>query len=178
MTPDQKRELKKRGKLIVEQRSAALHEALRQAIPSLSIKGFQTARANEEWFRKHFESIPAAEISRRFIVTSANDLGIASPFVECLSCHDVLHTYPNESTRCSCGSLTVTFRKPRRGLPPVVSARDDRARNVVLTAKGEHYKVLRASVADGANLMLFLGGLKRRHPPTSPICRELQTPIL
>ncbi len=136
MTPDQKRALKKRGKLIVEQRSAALHEAHRQAIPNLSIEGFQTARANEEWLREHYESIPAAEVSRRFVVTAAGDLGFTSPFVECLNCHDVLHTYPNDSTRCSCGSLTVTFRKPRRGHPPVVSARDDRARTVVLTAKG------------------------------------------
>ncbi len=136
MTPDQKRELKKRGKLIVEQRSAALHEAHRQATPNLSIKGFQTARANEEWLREHYESMPAAEVSRRFVLTAAEDLGFASPFVKCLSCHDILHTYPRDSIQCSCGSLTVTFRKPRRGLPPVVSARDDKARTVVLTAKG------------------------------------------
>lgn len=136
MTPDQKSELRKRGKLIVEQRSAALHAAHRQAIPNLSIEGLQTARANKEWLRKHYESIPAAEVWRRFVVTSAEDLGFTSPFVQCLSCHDVLHSYPNDSTQCSCGSLTVTFRKPRRGGPPVVSAQDDKARTVVLTPKG------------------------------------------
>lgn len=136
MTPDQKRELKKRGKLIVEQRSALIRETFHQAIPNLSIASFQTARANKEWLQEHYQSIPAAEVSRRFVVTAADALGVVSPFVECLSCHDVLYTYPNDSTRCCCGSLTVTFRKPRRGLPPVVSARDDSARAVVLTAKG------------------------------------------
>jgi hypothetical protein len=136
MTSDQKRELKKRGKSIVEQRSAALHAAHRQAIPNLSIEGLQTARANDEWLREHYECIPAAEVSRRFVLTAAKDLGFTSPFVECLRCRDVLHTYPRDSTQCSCGSLTVTFRKPRRGLPPEVSARDDKARSIVLTAKG------------------------------------------
>lgn len=135
MTPDQKRELTKKGKLIVEQRSAALHEAHRQASPNLSIEGYHTARANEAWLREHNEIIPAAEVSRRFVVTSAEDLGFASAFVECLSCHDILHSYPRDSTQCSCGNLTVTFRKPRRGGPPVVSALDDRARTVVMTAK-------------------------------------------
>lgn len=136
MTPDQKRELKKRGKLIVEQRSTALHQAHRQAIPNLSIEGFKTARANEEWMREHYQHMLAADVSRRFVVTLAQDLGFPSPFVECLSCHDILHTYPNDSTQCSCGGLTVTFNKPRRGRPPRVSARDDKARNVVLTARG------------------------------------------
>jgi hypothetical protein len=136
MTPDKKRELKKRGKLLVEQRSAALHEAHRQAIPNVSIEEFKMARTNEEWLREHYEHVPAAEVSRRFIVTAAEAFGQPSVFVECLSCHDVLHTYPDDSTQCSCGGLTVTFKKPRNGLPPVVSARDDKARTVALTAKG------------------------------------------
>ena len=136
MTPEQKRELKKHGKLIVERRSVALHEARRQAIPTLSVDSFQTARANERWLREHREHITATEASRRFVVTPAADLGQTSPFVECLSCHDVLHTYPQDSTHCSCGSLTVTFGTPRRGGPPVVSARGDKARAVALTAKG------------------------------------------
>jgi len=136
MTPEQKRELKSRGKLIAEQQSIARHQAHRQAIPTLSVEGFLAARANEQWLREHPECIPAAEASRRFVVTSAADLGETSPYVECLSCHDILHTYPDESTRCSCGGLTVSFRTPRRGGPPVVSARDEKARAVVLTARG------------------------------------------
>lgn len=136
MTPDQKREMKKRGKMIAEQRSAALHEALRQAIPNISTQALKMARANEAWLREHYEHIPASEALQRFVLTAAEKLGETSPFVECLSCHDVLHSYPRESTQCSCGGLTVTFRKPRRGRPPEVSALDKKAHTVVLRAKG------------------------------------------
>lgn len=136
MTPEEKRELKKQGKLIVEKRSAALHEAYRHATPNLEPLAFQTAKANEQWLIKNREHILAVEVSKRFVVTPADELGWHSAFVECLNCHDVLHTYPSESTQCGCGTLSVTFKKPRRGLPPMVSARDNKARTVVLIAKG------------------------------------------
>jgi hypothetical protein len=135
MTSDRRRELKKQGKLAVEKRSAAFRDAFDQARP-LSITGHRTARENEAWLREHMEYIPAAEVSRRFVVAPAAELGDVSPFVECMSCHDVLYNYPRESTQCSCGGLKVTFPKSRRGRPPVITARDDMARAVSLFAKG------------------------------------------
>jgi hypothetical protein len=135
MTPEEKRQLRNEGKLIVEKRSAALRQALRMATPNVSLSGFRTEKANEQWLSEHMEYMPAAEVAKRFVVTPAEELGWPSPFVECLNCHDVLYTYPRESKQCSCGGLTVTFPKRRRGRPPKVLARDDKARNVVLTAK-------------------------------------------
>jgi hypothetical protein len=136
MTSEEKRTLKKKGKRIVEKRSTALREMFHQAMPALSPLAFRAQRANRDWLREHREHIPAVEISKRFVVTLAEELGTVSPFVECLVCHDVLYTYPEQSTKCSCGALTVTFPKARRGMPPKISARDDKARIVVLTPKG------------------------------------------
>jgi hypothetical protein len=135
MTADEKRRLKKEGKLIIEKRSAALRETFRHALADMSLRGCRARKANEQWLWEHREYVPAADVKNRFVVTPAEELGEPSAFVECLVCHDVLHSYPDDSTHCSCGSLTVTFRKPRRGLPPVVAARDDKARTVILTAK-------------------------------------------
>lgn len=135
MTPEQRRERKKEGRRIVEERSEALHAAQREAIGEPSIEGLMRVRGNEEWLRRHPERVPAEEAVKRFVVTAASDLGLTSPYVECLSCHDILHSYPERSTQCRCGSLTVTFRATRRSGPPVVAARDDRARTVVLTAR-------------------------------------------
>ena len=132
MTSEEKRQLKKQGKLIVEKRSAVLHKAT-SSILSLS---HRATKANEQWLSEHREHITAAEVSKRFVVTSAVELGWPSPFIECLKCHDVLHSYPDESTKCSCGSLSVTFGKTRRGNPPKISACGEKARTVVLMSKG------------------------------------------
>ncbi|MFO1482542.1 MAG: hypothetical protein U1F71_04175 [Verrucomicrobiaceae bacterium] len=137
MTPEEKRELKKRGKQIVEQRSAALHNALKQANPAPIasdewVQNYRTQNQNQHWLSEHLPGhIPATEVARRFVLLPARDAGHAEPWIECLVCHDVLHSYPLHSTHCSCGTVVITYARP-----PRITARDDQARAVKLIARG------------------------------------------
>jgi len=137
MTPEEKRELRRRGKQILEQRSAALHDALRRANPSpiTSEEWVQNHRAqkeNERWLCEHQpEHMVASEVAQRFVLLSAEETGHAEPWIECLDCHDILHSYPRRSTLCSCGTVVITYSRP-----PRIWAHDDRARAVRLMARG------------------------------------------
>lgn len=136
MTPEEKRRLKGEGKKIVEEQSNILKEAFAKTLPPANspqwADAYRNLRANEEWLRQNREHILAAEAAKRFVVIA----GATSGFVECLDCHDILYTWPQDSIRCTCGSLTVTFPGRGRGRPPKITARGDRARNVHLIAKG------------------------------------------
>jgi hypothetical protein len=137
MTPEEKRELKKRGKQIVGQRSAALHDALRRANPAPVgsdewVQNYLAEKENEKWLFEHQpEHILASEASQRFVLLSAEETGHPEPWIECLDCHDILHSYPRRSTQCSCGTVVIKISRP-----PRVTARDDRARAVRLIARG------------------------------------------
>ena len=137
MTPDEKRELKKRGKQIVEQRSAALHDALRQANPAPIasdewVQNYRAQNENQQWLSEHLpEHIPATEVVQRFVLLPSQETGRTAPWIECLVCHDVLHSFPRHSTHCSCGTVVIIY-----GRPPRITARDDRARAVGLIARG------------------------------------------
>jgi hypothetical protein len=137
MTPEEKRDLKFRGKQIVEQRSATINEALKKANPAPVgsdewVKNYRTVRDNEKWLsQQQPERILADEVAHRFVLLSAQETGRVEPWVECLECHDVLHSYPLHSTQCSCGTVTITY-----GRPPRVKAKGDKARSVGLIAKG------------------------------------------
>ena len=137
MTPEEKRELRRRGKQIVEQRSAALHDALRRANPAPItseewVQNYRVQKENERWLFEHQpEHIVASEVAQRFMLLSAEETGHAEPWIECLNCHDILHSYPRRSTQCSCGTVVITCSRP-----PRIRARDDRARAVRLMARG------------------------------------------
>ena len=137
MTPEEKRELRRRGKQIVEQRSAALHDALRRANPAPItseewVQNYRAQKENERWLCEHRpEHMVASEVAQRFVLLSAEETGHAEPWIECLDCHDILHSYPRRSTQCSCGTVVITYSRP-----PRIRARDDRARAVRLMARG------------------------------------------
>lgn len=137
MTPEEKRRLKKKGKQIVAQHSAAVREVLRLVNPApLSsaewVANYRTQQANKKWLADHCrEHILAKEIAKRFVLLSAQESNIPGAHVECLDCHDVLHTYPQNSLKCSCGTVVITYRRP-----PKITARGDRARLVLLIPKG------------------------------------------
>jgi hypothetical protein len=137
MTPEEKRKLKRHGKEVAEQRSAAFLDALKQANPApvgsdLWVQNYKTERENERWLAQQQPThILASEVVKRFIPVSAQDTGTVEPWVECLDCHDVLHTYPPHSTQCSCGTVQVKYARP-----PRITAKNDHVRNVRLIARG------------------------------------------
>jgi hypothetical protein len=137
MTPETKRRLKKEGKAVAAARSAALRNALHAANPAPLgsdewMENDRRAKANEAWLREtQPEHLSASEAAERFLAVPADELGVPGPYVECLSCHDVLYSYPKFSLGCRCGSLTIKSSKP-----PHIVASGDRARAVVLFAKG------------------------------------------
>ncbi|RXK55098.1 hypothetical protein ESB00_04150 [Oleiharenicola lentus] len=120
MNPETKRSLKKEGKALAAQRSAAWQAALTRANPApigsdAWMQNHLRARVNEAWFaEKQRDHISAIEASSRFVLISSEETGQPEPYAECMSCHDLLYSAPKKAVTCTCGSLSVSAGKRPR----------------------------------------------------------------
>ena len=123
-------------KLLVEKRSAAIRKAVERTLPVGTthqwVEHYRRARENERWLIENRpQHIVASQVAERFELWSSEETGQGEPWIECLECHDVLHTYPTKSIQCSCGTVMITYRRP-----PRITITADRATSVRLIPRG------------------------------------------
>lgn len=115
MNSEEKRELKKLSKQIVEQRSKDLKQMMHEANPAPIgskewVQNYKTATVRQQQLRLDPpDLIPAKIADRQFILKSVKPawVGIPTWYIECPNCKDLLHTVPQQKVQCSCGATAI-----------------------------------------------------------------------
>jgi hypothetical protein len=119
MTPEEKRSLKKLGRKLVEQRSQALRDRLREANPapvgSWEWGGnYRVGTLRERQLRQEApDKLPASRAASDFVLNPITSprIGVPTYYIECSRCGDLLHSVPRQTVECSCKALRIDLEK-------------------------------------------------------------------